>query len=72
MDGYTVERSELAMKIQSLHIFLQSADPRFGAMKKTALDEALVITYEKGITHDNQSLEDSDNPGQYKRYADFR
>ena len=35
--------------------------------EKQLLDEALVITYaEKGITHDNQSLEDSDNPGQYK------
>lgn len=30
-------------------------------------DEALVITYaEKGITHDNQSLENPDKPGQYK------
>lgn len=67
LDGYTVERSELAMKIQSLHIFFSLLIPDLSHEEKQLLDEALVITYaEKGITHDNQSLEDSDNPGQYK------
>ncbi len=38
-----------------------------GHEEKQLLDEALVITYaEKGITHDNQSLENPDKPGQYK------
>lgn len=67
LDGYTVERSELAMKIQSLHIFFSLLIPDLSHEEKQLLDEALVITYaEKGITHDNQSLEDSDYPGQYK------
>ena len=67
LDGYTVGRSELAMKIQSLHIFFSLLIPDLSHEEKQLLDEALVITYaEKGITHDNQSLEDSDNPGQYK------
>jgi hypothetical protein len=67
LDGYTVERSELAMKIQSLHIFFSLLIPDLSHEEKQLLDEALVITYaEKGITHDNQSLEDSDNPGQCK------
>ena len=31
------------------------------------MDEALIKTYAlKGITHDNESLEDPDNPGQYR------
>lgn len=67
LDGYTVERSELAMKIQSLHIFFSLLIPDLSHEEKQLLDEALVITYaEKGITHDNQSLEDPKNPGAYK------
>ncbi len=67
LDGYTVERSELAMKIQSLHIFFSLLIPDLSHEEKQLLDEALVITYaEKGITHDNQSLENPDKPGQYK------
>lgn len=67
LDGYTVERSELAMKIQSLHIFFSLLIPDLSHEEKQLLDEALVITYaEKGIMHDNQSLENPDKPGQYK------
>lgn len=67
LDGYTVERSELAMKIQSLHIFFSLLIPDLSHEEKQLLDEALVITYaEKGITHDNQSLENPDKLGQYK------
>lgn len=68
LDGYMAERSELAMKIQSLHIFFSLLIPDMTHEEKQLLDEALVITYqEKGITHDNQSLEDARNPGQYRR-----
>lgn len=68
LDGYMAERSELAMKIQSLHIFFSLLIPDMTHEEKQLLDEALVITYqEKGITHDNQSLEDPRKPGQYRR-----
>lgn len=50
LDGYTVERSELAMKIQSLHIFFSLLIPDLSHEEKQLLDEALVITYaEKGL-----------------------
>ena len=45
LDGYTVERSELAMKIQSLHIFFSLLIPDLSHEEKQLLDEALVITY---------------------------
>ncbi len=67
LDGYMVERSELALKIQSLHIFFSLLIPDLSHEEKQLLDEALVLTYmEKGITHDNQSLVDQDHPGHYK------
>ncbi len=67
LDGYTVERSELALKIQSLHIFFSLLIPDLSHEEKQLLDEALVLTYmEKGITHDNQSLVDQTHPGRYK------
>lgn len=68
LDGYMAERSELAMKIQSLHIFFSLLIPDMTHEEKQLLDEALVITYqEKGITHDNQSLEDPLRPGYYRK-----
>lgn len=68
LDGYIAERSALATKIQSLHIFFSLLIPDMTHEEKQLLDEALVITYqEKGITHDNQSLEDADRPGHYRR-----
>ena len=67
LDGYTVERSELALKIQSLHIFFSLLIPDLSHEEKQLLDEALVLTYgEKGITHDNQSLVDLEHPERYK------
>ena len=57
LDGYVSERSELAVKIQSLHIFFSLLVPDMTHEEKQLLDEAMVICYqEKGITHDNQSL----------------
>lgn len=68
LDGYITERSELALKIQSLHIFFSLLIPDMSHEEKQLLDEALVITYqEKGITHDNQSLYDSEEPGAYRK-----
>lgn len=68
LDGYMAERSELALKIQSLHIFFSLLIPDMTHEEKQLLDEALVVTYqEKGITHDNQSLADPKRPGYYRR-----
>lgn len=68
LDGYIVERSELALKIQSLHIFFSLLIPDMTHEEKQLLDEALVITYqEKGITHDNKSLTDPFRPGYYRK-----
>lgn len=68
LDGYMAERSELALKIQSLHTFFSLLIPDMTHEEKQLLDEALVITYqEKGITHDNQSLADPKRPGYYRK-----
>ena len=68
LDGYVSERSELAVKIQSLHIFFSLLVPDMTHEEKQLLDEAMVICYqEKGITHDNQSLFDPMCPGCYRK-----
>ena len=68
LDGVPFERSELAAKIQQLHIFFSLLIPDMDHEEKQLLDEALVNTYNaKGITHDNASLWDPDRPGQYRR-----
>ena len=52
LDGYTSERSELASKIQSLHIFFSLLIPDMSHEEKQLLDGAMVTCYqEKGITH---------------------
>ena len=67
LDGYVSERSELAVKIQSLHIFFSLLVPDMTHEEKQLLDESMVICYqEKGITHDNQSLFDPMCPGCYR------
>ncbi len=67
LDGSTAERSELAVKIQSLHIFFSLLIPDMTHEEKQLLDDALISTYQKkGITHDNKSLVDPENPTQYK------
>jgi hypothetical protein len=68
LDGAPMEHSELAAKIQQLHIFFSLLIPDMDHEEKQLLDEALVKTYNrKGITHDNASLGDPDHPGQYRR-----
>lgn len=70
LDGPSIEKSELAAKIQKLHIFFALLIPDVSHEEKQLLDEALIKTYNlKGITHDNASLEDPnnfENPGAYK------
>lgn len=67
IDGAHIENSELARKIQQLHIFFSLLIPDMNHEEKQLLDEALVKTYAlKGITHDNASLIDKDNPNKYK------
>ena len=67
LDGPMIERSELAAKIQSLHIFFSLLIPDMNHEERQLLDEALIRTYAaKGITHDNETLLDPDKPGQYR------
>ena len=58
----------LARKIQQLHIFFWLADPPdMNHEERQLLDETLIRTYAlKGITHENDSLIDPDNPGKYR------
>lgn len=59
--------SLLSLKIQDLHIFFQLLVPDISYEEKQLLDTACIETYARfGITHDNASLEDPDNPGKYK------
>lgn len=68
LDGCDVQLSELAGKIQQLHIFFSLLIPDMTHEERQLLDEALIRTYNgKGITHDNTSLEDPEHPGQYRK-----
>lgn len=67
LDGTSIEKSELAAKIQQLHIFFSLLIPDMNHEERQLLDEALIKTYnQKGITHDNDTLEDPNNPGHYR------
>lgn len=67
LDGGVLEKSALASKIQQLHIFFSLLIPDMNHEERQLLDEALIKTYnKKGITHDNTSLDDPQNPGHYR------
>ncbi|WP_420875784.1 VirB4 family type IV secretion system protein [Pseudoflavonifractor phocaeensis] len=67
LDGPGIQLSELAAKVQQLHIFFSLLIPDMSHEERQLLDEALIRTYNaKGITHDNASLDDPTNPGQYR------
>ena len=67
LDGPIVDKSELAAKIQLLHIFFSLLIPDMNHEEKQLLDEVLIQTYNgKGITHNNESLIDPEHPDQYK------
>ena len=67
LDGPGIQLSELAEKIQRLHIFFSLLIPDMNHEERQLLDEALIHTYnKKGITHDNASLADTQNPERYR------
>jgi len=67
LDGPVMDHSELAAKIQRLHIFFSLLIPDMNHEEKQLLDEALIKTYAaKGITHNNDSLIDPENPERYR------
>ncbi len=67
LDGGEVQLSELATKIQRLHIFFSLLIPDMSHEERQLLDDALIKTYNaKGITHDNASLFDPACPGHYR------
>lgn len=67
LDGTVLDKSELAAKIQRLHIFFSLLIPDMNHEEKQLMDDALIKTYLlKGITHNNDSLEDPERPGYYR------
>jgi len=67
LDGPATDKSELAAKIQRLHIFFSLLIPDMNHEERQLLDEALIQTYnQKGITHNNESLVDPTQPQRYK------
>ncbi len=67
LDGPDITLSELAEKIQRLHIFFSLLIPDMTHEERQLLDEAMIHTYNaKGITHDNESLADPDCPERYR------
>ncbi|MCL2773572.1 MAG: PrgI family protein [Oscillospiraceae bacterium] len=70
LDGPSMEKSELTAKIQRLHIFFSLLIPDMSHEERQLLDDSLIKTYAlKGITHNNDSLEDPENftnPGSYR------
>lgn len=67
LDGPVLDKSELAAKIQRLHIFFSLLIPDMNHEEKQLLDDSLIKTYAlKGITHNNKSLEDPERPGHYR------
>ena len=68
IDGSQSDHSELAAKIQRLHIFFSLLIPDMNHEEKQLLDEALIQTYnQKGITHHNESLISPDNSDYYRK-----
>ena len=67
IDGAVNDNSILARKIQQLHIFFSLLIPDMSHEERQLLDEALIRTYAgKGITHDNDTLIDPDDPSKYR------
>lgn len=67
LNGPGLEKSELAAKVQKLHIFFSLLIPDISNEEKQLLDEAIVAAYaRKGITHDNASLADPQHPERYR------
>lgn len=68
LDGEMEQQSYLSMKIDSLLIFFSIIMPEMTNIEEQLLDEALVKTYaDFGISNDNDTLWDSENPGTFKK-----
>ena len=64
----TAEDSILMQKIQQIHSFFSLLVKDITFMESQYLDEALINTYAKyGITSDNKSLLDPNNPNKYRK-----
>jgi hypothetical protein len=67
LDGPPREKSELAAKIQKLHIFFSLLIPDMNHEERQLLDDAMIRAYaKKGITHSNDTLLAPKNPLRYK------
>ena len=67
LDAPNIDKSMLAGKIQKLHIFFSLLIPDMTYEEKQLLDDALIKTYAlKGITHNNDSLVDPEDPEKYR------
>ncbi len=67
LDAPNIDKSMLAGKIQKLHIFFSLLIPDMTYEEKQLLDDALIMTYAlKGITHNNDSLVDPEDPEKYR------
>ncbi|MDR0917249.1 MAG: PrgI family protein [Oscillospiraceae bacterium] len=67
LDGPVGEKSELAAKIQKLHIFFSLLIPDMSHEERQLLDDAMIRTYAaKGITHNNETLYNPANPAIYR------
>ena len=67
LDGPLRDKSELAAKIQKLHIFFSLLIPDMNHEERQLLDDALIRTYaKKGITHNNDTLADPADPARYR------
>ena len=67
LDGGSVISSKLSEKVQDLKTFFKLLIPDITYEERELLDEALMLTYyKKGITEDNDSLFDPENPEQYR------
>ena len=67
IDGGLIISSRLAEKVQDLKTFFKLLVPDMTYEEKELLDEALIRAYgKKGITMDNDSLYDPDNPDEYR------
>ena len=65
--GNDIEQSLLSQKIGSVKTFFSLLVPDISLEEKQSLDTALISTYaKKGITKNNDSLLDPNNPGKYK------
>lgn len=67
LDGAALQRSILAAQLQTLHVLFSLRLRDMTNEEAQILDEALIETYaRKGITHDNNSLLDPDDPSRYR------